>query len=294
MESVSAIIPAYNAAEYLGEAVDSALAQVGSAVEVIVVDDGSTDTTPDILAGYGTNIRVLRQTNQGSAAACNTGAAIATGDWLAFLDADDIWLPDKTLHQLRHCGHTVISHTDSLCFGPGLIREIRRSEFEPPYAGWILEPLLVRNFITKSTVMIRREVFQHYGGFDTRRSHFVEDWPFWLKVCAHHELGYLPEVAARYRVHAAGKSMNGRRALRDHLGIIEQAFAANGVGAAYPGLRRRALAASYQINSHYAASTGDWSFALYCGPRALGYDPWLPRGWKHVAKAALLPLGVPY
>jgi glycosyltransferase involved in cell wall biosynthesis len=292
-ELISIIVPAYNASKYLRDAVESALDQTYLEREIIVVDDGSTDNTPHILAEYGDRIRVIRQSNMGSAAACNAGVAAAQGEWVAFLDADDVWLPHKLAWQIECCGSMDISHTDSICFGPGLANELRRSSFEPPHSGNVLKALLTRNFITKSSVMMRRQVFLKFGGFD--ESYLaVEDWPFFLKVCAEHELGYLPEAVVRYRVHKKSKSMQGRKTLADHLRILGEAFGPKGVGRSFPELHRRALASSYQINCHFSAESGDWTFAIYCALQALRFEPTTPRTWKNLVKSALIPLGVEY
>ena len=95
MKTISVIIPAYNYARYLAEAIDSALGQTYAPLEVIVVDDASTDDTPRVLAAYGQRIRAIRQPNGGAGAARNTGIAAARGEYVAFLDADDVWLPRK-------------------------------------------------------------------------------------------------------------------------------------------------------------------------------------------------------
>lgn len=294
MELVSIIVPAYNAAKYLRMALDSALGQTYSDREILAVDDGSTDTTPQILAQYGNSIRVVRQANKGSAAACNAGVAMAQGQWVAFLDADDVWLPNKLARQIELCGDAVISHTESVCFGDALPYEVRRSSFEPPYFGHVLRELLIRNFITKSTVLMRRKVFLDIGGFDESYA-AVEDWPFFLKVCAEHQLGYLPEAVVRYRVHKNSKSMQGRTTLPDHLRIINEAFSTeDGVGRAFPDLRNKALASSYQVNCHYSAESGDWVFAIYCALRALRFEPAEMRTWKNLVKSVLVPFGAKY
>src|SRR5689334_19825269 len=98
--SVSVLIPVYNGAQFIREAVDSVLAQRDVTVEVIVIDDGSTDETSRILESYGDSIRVLRQKNGGHVNARNNGAKLAHGEWLAFLDADDMWQPEKLARQL--------------------------------------------------------------------------------------------------------------------------------------------------------------------------------------------------
>ncbi|MBL8495637.1 MAG: glycosyltransferase [Rhodocyclaceae bacterium] len=293
MELVSIIVPAYNAETYLRETLDSALGQTYSNCEIIVVDDGSTDSTLAILAEYGEKIRVIRQQNRGSACARNAGVAAAHGEWIAFLDADDIWLPEKTAKQIASCGEFAISHTDSVCFGETLEHELLRSSFEPPYAGKVLKQLLVINFITNSTVMVRRDVFNRFGGFDETYV-TCEDWALWLRICAENELGYLSDPVVRYRFHKKSKSTMSRRTLIARLRILDEAFAPGGVGEVHARMRSPALASAYQVTSHFAADAGDWRFALSCAANSLRYRPSDVRTWKNLLKAALIPLGVAY
>lgn len=105
---VSVIMPVHNGAQFLREAIESALAQDYTPVEIIVVDDGSTDATPQILASFGSRIRHIRQTNSGAAAARNAALQASRGEYLAFLDADDLWLPQKLRVQIDYLG----SHPD--------------------------------------------------------------------------------------------------------------------------------------------------------------------------------------
>lgn len=293
MDLVSIVIPAHNAETYLSETLESALQQTYPNCEVIVVDDGSTDSTPIILATFGSRIRVIRQENGGSAAARNTGVAAARGKWIAFLDSDDVWLPEKIARQLEGCGDCMISHTDSICFGDTVSQEIRRSSFEPPGLGQILEHLLVINFITNSTVMLRRDIFERYRGFD--ESYVTcEDWALWLRICADHDLGYLAEPVVRYRFHKKSKSALSRRTLGARLRIIDEAFRGGGVGELYWHVRNRALASAYNVSCHFAADSGDWKFALDCAAKSLRYRPADLRTWKNLVKASLMPFGVPY
>ncbi|MBS0375273.1 MAG: glycosyltransferase [Proteobacteria bacterium] len=292
-ETVSVVIPAYNAGRYVRAAVESVLAQDYPAIEVIVVDDGSTDDTAEVLRQFGDRIRVIRQANAGVAAACNAGARAASGPWLALLDADDEWLPDKLSQQVARCGAFAVSHTDSVCFGEGLERETRRSSFEPPHAGRVLPQLLVRNFITKSSVLMRTAAYRAVGGFDESLPG-VEDWPLWIALCKDHELGYLPEPVVRYRVHRQSKSMQVRKTLRDHERIIAAAFAPGGAGAAFPALRREALLASYEIHCHYALEAGDWRLAARCAAGVLARRPRDVGAWKALVKSLLMPFGYRY
>jgi glycosyltransferase involved in cell wall biosynthesis len=98
---VSVVIPAFNAARYLGEALDSVFGQTLTDLELVVVDDGSTDETPQVVQGYGSRVRYVRQPNAGVASARNRGVAESSGRYVAFLDADDVWLPGKLERQLE-------------------------------------------------------------------------------------------------------------------------------------------------------------------------------------------------
>lgn len=292
MPEVSIIIPAFNAKRYLRETLESVLAQTHPSFEVIAVDDGSTDATPEVLGEYAGRIRVLRQANAGRAAACNAGARMAEAEWLAFIDADDLWSPEKLEIQLRNCAQFAISHTNSYFFGENC-QEVTKTDITPQYGGWVLDRLLVGNFITTSTVMLRRDVYFEFGGFD-RGYYFAEDWPLWLRVCAKYELGYVAQPLGRYRVHAASKTMRVPQMHADALRILEEAFAEGGVARDLGRLRRTAFGMAYLTSSHYAATVGDWRFAASCAARSLLYRPLVVRAWKNLIKAGVMPLGVKY
>jgi len=283
---VSVIIPSYNSGEYLRAAIDSALNQTFKALEVIVVDDGSTDNTVDIASSYGDKVILHQQENAGAAEARNSGAKIASGEWLAFLDADDIWDPVKIEKQLEHCGNYTWSHTDSVFIGFEQDGTVRCSDRCPKHGGNVLPMLIVNNSVSTSTVMVKREAFFEVGGFD-KSLRALQDWDLWLKLAAKHELGYLPESFTQYMVHSGSTSRSPRKTLPYHIKIINRTFAPDGVGAAYPHLRRGALSDSYSILSHIAEESLDPIIALNCAVKAAWYRPNDLYLWKCIARIIL-------
>ena len=179
---VSVVIPAFNRAWCLGEAVDSVLAQDFSAFELIVVDDGSTDATPALLAGYGPAVRVLRQENRGVSAARNAGIAAARGGLIAFLDSDDLWLPGKLAAQVaffRENPQALICQTEELWVRSG--RRVNPGRRHRKRGGMICEPSLELCLVSPSAVMMRRELFERVGLFDEALP-ACEDYDLWLRV----------------------------------------------------------------------------------------------------------------
>lgn len=179
---VSVIIPTYNRAWCLREAVDSVLTQEFKDFELMVVDDGSTDETPPLLQEYGDSIRVLHQRNRGVSAARNAGISGARGDLIAFLDSDDIWLQGKLAFQVeffnRHPG-ALICQTEELWVKNG--RRVNPGKRHRKRGGMIFEPSLQLCLVSPSAVMLRRGLFDQVGFFDERLP-ACEDYDLWLRV----------------------------------------------------------------------------------------------------------------
>jgi glycosyltransferase involved in cell wall biosynthesis len=180
---VSVIIPAFNCQAWIRQAIDSALGQTVAPREVIVVDDGSTDDTRSVLAEYGSKIRALSQRNQGVAAARNLGLQSASGEIIAFLDADDMWHPRKLELQLRTMrdnpsigliGTHIFPCPDSVL--PDL-RDYPLSEITKIGR----DELAVKNYLTTSSILVRRELVQRAGEFDTQLQG-PEDHDYWLRI----------------------------------------------------------------------------------------------------------------
>jgi glycosyltransferase involved in cell wall biosynthesis len=239
--SVAALIPTYNCAGFLPEAVASVRAQTVPVERIIVVDDGSTDDTAEVVGRLGADILYLRQQNAGPSAARNAGIRAARTDWVALLDADDLWLPDKTERQLalldRHPELVLIASNRTEVDGAGTV--ILESLFEhhglksffEELAGKPIPRALARlvdiNFIPTSSVLARREALLELGGFNTD-IRFSEDLELWCRIAAKHSLACLPEVLTLYRRHGANAVakpepmllgvIQTMRSLREHCG----------------------------------------------------------------------------
>jgi len=179
---VSVIIPTYNRAWCLREAVDSVLGQEFNGVELIVVDDGSSDETPQMLLACGSALRTLRQENRGVSAARNAGIAAARGELIAFLDSDDIWLPGKLARQVeffRRHPEALICQTEELWVKNGC--RVNPGRRHRKRGGMIFEPSLDLCLVSPSAVMLRRGLFHRVGLFD-ERLRACEDYDLWLRV----------------------------------------------------------------------------------------------------------------
>jgi glycosyltransferase involved in cell wall biosynthesis len=207
MPLVTAAIPTYNRARYVGEAIESVLAQTYRDLDVLVVDDGSTDETPEVAGRYGDRIRYLRQENRGRSAARNAAVEAARGELIAFCDSDDRWLPDKVERQvaaLRDGVGMVHGHIEAIDpegrvlpeeteFHQRLFREAHRGGVT--YAGYAWE---CRCF--SSTVLIRAEAFERVGLYDT--SLLLDDYDLYLRLALEYEILFLDErPLSQYRLH---------------------------------------------------------------------------------------------
>lgn len=195
---VSVVIPAYNAAATIGEALASVFAQTFDDYEVVVVDDGSTDETAAVVRALGGRVTLVRQENGGPGAARNAGIRASRGHLVAFLDADDRWLPHKLEAQVAYFRlypqtgllHAAVAGRESEA-GAGAFEEHPR----PP--RHVFCDLFHTDYaIATLTVMARRDVLDAVGLFDERRTVHVEDWDLWLRVAARYPIGYLSQPAA--------------------------------------------------------------------------------------------------
>jgi glycosyltransferase involved in cell wall biosynthesis len=243
---VSVIIATYNMGHYLPLAVQSVLDQEYPDVEVQIVDDGSTDDTPAVARLWEGHprVRVHRQTNGGQARAKNQGIALSRGRFVAFLDADDVWLPTKLARQMllfrgRPGLGVVYSDFERMDADGGPLPKgpVRM------HRGRISGPLLVDNFISFPSAVVRRECLERHGLFDETLGMGI-DFDLWLRLSAHYEFDFVPEATVRYRIWSGQMSKNYRQ--RYEAGIrIMQNFIASNPGAVDRAALGRAWAHTY-------------------------------------------------
>lgn len=207
---VSVVIPAYNAAATLPETLNSVFSQSFTDFEVIVVDDGSTDATPELLAAYGERIRVHRKPNEGKPAATrNLGVGAARGEYMAFLDADDCWEKDKLALQvallderpdvgLVYTGDVTIDETG---------RRLSVNPCPPGATGRMYEELSVHNVMVGSSVVVRRRAIVEAGGFDESLTS-IENWDLWIRIAREWAIDCIDKPLTLYRIHSGNRSGN--------------------------------------------------------------------------------------
>jgi glycosyltransferase involved in cell wall biosynthesis len=201
---VSVVIPAYNAAAYLAEAVDSVRAQTHGYAEIIIVDDGSTDATAEIARGLGEGVRYVRQENGGPAAALNHGVSLARGEFIAFLSADDLWMPDKLTKQLRAWE----ASAPALVFGH--LQHFLSPELDPEAAARLNAPQEAMPAYAAGTLLTALDVFRSVGPFNEgfRSGEFL-DW-YGRATDLGLRVAMLPEVVLRRRVHGENHSLKSK------------------------------------------------------------------------------------
>lgn len=220
---VSVIIPNYNHARFLGDAVRSVLEQTYRPVEIIVVDDGSTDNSGEVAAGFGEQIRYIYQTNAGLSAARNTGLRAAKGDLIGVLDADDMYEPNFLATLVAalqadpeadgvYCGYQFVDETNN---------PLPQIENRPVPSADLYTALLDGNFFVPESVFLRRRVYDVVGFFD-ESLRACEDWDVWLRAAKKFRLIHSPHILTRHRVLAGSMSTDPLRMLTARLAVLKK------------------------------------------------------------------------
>ncbi len=222
---ISVVIPVYNRAQTIKRAIDSVLAQELLPDEIIVVDDGSTDKTPKVLYLYHSEIQVVTQKNMGVSAARNRGIAASEAKWVAFLDSDDEWLPDKLQKQLtflqQHPRVRILQTEERW------IRNNMRVNAGKKYAkksGNIFKSCLKTCIVSPSTVICERSLLDEMGGFDEKLP-VCEDYDLWIRIAAKHPIPLLPEaLTIKYGGHPDQLSLSTPAMDRYRVQSLEKIF----------------------------------------------------------------------
>ena len=209
---VSVIVPVYNREDYVGETLDSILQQTYSNIEIIAVNDGSTDNSLSVLQTYKEKypdkIIIINQENQGQVRSRNNAIEKANGEYIAFLDSDDLWLPEKLEKQIPlfvdgvGLVYSGIHNIDN--DGNILDTELCQQDMR----GDIYLKLLIKNRMTGGTVVLRRDVLDKVGLFDTEFA-AAENWDLWIRVCKQYAADFVNEPLVKYRKHPGNMSKDG-------------------------------------------------------------------------------------
>jgi glycosyltransferase involved in cell wall biosynthesis len=228
---VSVVIATYNMGQYLGAAIDSVLAQTVGDIEVHVVDDGSTDSTREVIGAYAGDPRLHyhRQANSGQTKAKNLGISKSTGEFVAFCDADDIWTPDKLAIQmpLFEQGEDIgVVYSRKQPIRPDGTALPMPPDVEEHPSGRVTEALFKNNFIPFGTAVVRRKCIDELGAFDERYRMGI-DWELWLRISTRYRFQFADTVTYLYRIWPGQMSNNWRGRYEFAFRIMEDFLAAN-------------------------------------------------------------------
>ncbi len=266
---VSVIIPTYNRKHYITKALDSVFEQTYKNFEILVVDDGSTDNTREYLQKYGTRIQYLYQQNHGISHARNTGIRNSQGDYIALLDSDDYWLPEKLERQINlfqeHPEYGLIASCCASIRLDGSFRDKNR----PGKSGWILEDLFKANFIRTSSAIIKRECFDTVGLFDEKLKE-CEEYDLWLRIAAQYPIGFINESLVVYIDNPHGVSIDSLTGRLYRLNVLEKQYLKEKIPKKL--YARRIANTCHYIGRHFLKK-GDKLNAKYYLRRALVLHP---------------------
>jgi glycosyltransferase involved in cell wall biosynthesis len=190
---ISVIIPTFNRVGRIGRAITSVLSQTIQADEIIVIDDGSSDETSSVIEQYFPTVKYFRQRNKGVSSARNAGVRMAKGDWIAFLDSDDEWLPEKLSKQMKALSGNLqmkICHTNEIWYRNG--RRVNPKKRHEKVGGYIYRKCLPLCIISPSSVIIHKSIFDEVGLFDESLP-VCEDYDLWLRICSKWPVLYFRE-----------------------------------------------------------------------------------------------------
>ena len=282
---VSVIIPAYNAEKWINETIESVLSQDYESLEVIVVDDGSTDGTGLIVGRFEQRVRYIHKLNGGQGSARNAGIKKSKGKYIAFVDSDDLWASNKISSQMTFLANTNLqwAYCDAIAFDDVTRKHLFKfSDKSKQFEGNILEPLFLSCFIQSPTPIVHRNIFDIVGYFDeSRELKNREDWDMWLRIAIKYPVGKIASPLTYYRVHKS--SVTGGedpiRRLNGHLAVIEKIV---GLESKLSNLKKNRIAICYidaglmlALEGRVALASKIFKSAILTNPKNLKAYPYL-------------------
>jgi glycosyltransferase involved in cell wall biosynthesis len=209
---ISVIIPCFNSDNFIRESINSVLNQTYKNIEIIVIDDGSVDTTLSILQEYSGFLTILNQNNSGAGSARNAGLRASNGEYIAFLDSDDYWDPDKIRKQLNLMLHEKLDLV--YCGGKTIEKNLNETILVPKFRGncykyFIRYPTTAIILLGCSSAVFRKSILVSSGNFDPSFKGAAEDWDFFRRVCIYAKVGFVNESLVGYRLHENNVSRRG-------------------------------------------------------------------------------------
>ena len=270
---ITVVIVNYNYGRYLGKCLDSVFAQTYRNIEVIVVDDGSTDNSLEVLQPYSERILLVQQGNKGVSAARNVGLAKSRGQWIAFLDSDDTWRPEKLQEQSNYfqdpavgmvfCG---LEFTDDSGRRLGYTRPLLSGDFLLQLVTFT-SPAIGGG----STAIVRSECLRRLGVFDEQLS-TAADLDMWVRIAAQYEIRAVPAPLVKYRCHSTSMHLKVPLFEHDNYRLLTNVFS-NPSFARVHNLRRQSFGKFYMILAGSYFQQTNWGRSIYCAFKALSYWP---------------------
>ncbi|RCJ37614.1 glycosyl transferase family A [Nostoc punctiforme NIES-2108] len=278
MPKVSIVIPAYNSLKFLPETMESVFKQTFKDFEVLVVNDGSSDDTEHWVSQIADlRVKLITQENQGLSGARNTGIAHASGEYIAFLDADDLWEPTKLEKQVLCLEEN--SEIGLIYTWVALIDEngnFTGRVFKNYAENDVWHKLIEHNIVESGSVaMVRRQCFDTCGVFDRNLRSFVEDWDMWLRIASRYPFKVMKEPLVYYRQHSTSASKNWEAMARSFEIVIEKAFSAAPPELQYLKNRSYGFANICLAWKPLQSRAQDWKIAASFRAKALSHYPWI-------------------
>ncbi len=273
---VSVIIPVFNRQDYVAETIESVINQTYNNIEIVIINDGSTDNSEEIIrsfaAHYPKKINLINQQNQGQVKARNNGLKVARGEFIAFLDSDDVWLPEKIEKQIHLFENEVGLVYSGVQYIDALGKVIGGELCDQSIRGSVYEKLLVKNRMTGGTVVVKNEALKKVGLFDETLK-AAENWDLWIRIAKFYELDFVDETLLKYRKHSDNMSGNNNLMLDATYNILEKHCLNSGVEEVTGEACKVATANYYYRVGVYLASISDYTNARMNFQKATKYVP---------------------